>query len=90
MKTVDDPVEQDTPGKKKTKTKKTPPSPVAPKQVFFFKDFRKLCMKLSQENSYTQKTAIIKEFFDSFLAKGQYLALDRITTKQDSLFIINE
>lgn len=39
-------------------------------QTYYFKDFRKLCMNLSQENSYLQKTEIIKAFFDKMLSKG--------------------
>ncbi|XP_050438393.1 DNA ligase 3 isoform X3 [Adelges cooleyi] len=69
MKTKDDPTEV-TPSKKKNKTKAPQPSPpMPPKQTFYFKNFRKLCMQLSQENSYIQKTAIIKECFNAFLAK---------------------
>ncbi|XP_050527086.1 DNA ligase 3 isoform X2 [Daktulosphaira vitifoliae] len=84
IKTVDDPLPQDTPGKKKAKTKITTLSSptVAPKQIFYFKDFRKLCMKLSQENSYTQKTAIVKEFFDSFLAKE-----NSVKSRVESLYL---
>lgn len=52
--------------KKKPKTKTTPPK----MQDYQFKEFRKLCMNLSQENRYLQKTAIIKEFFNKVLSKG--------------------
>lgn len=55
-----------TSSKKKPKAKPAPPQ----MQEYYFKDFRKLCMLLSQENSYLQKTAIIKDFFDKILAKG--------------------
>lgn len=58
--------ETTTPSRKKPKTKPAPPQ----MQEYYFKDFRKLCMLLSQENSYLQKTAIIKDFFDKILAKG--------------------
>lgn len=81
FKTVDDePDKKETPNKKKPKTKlppasKSPPAskPPPPRvQEYYFKDFRKLCLNLSQENSYLQKTAIIKEFFDKILSKGAY------------------
>jgi len=57
--------------KKKSKTKTAPPK----MQDYQFKEFRKLCMNLSQENKYLQKTAIIKEFFDKVLSKGIYCFL---------------
>lgn len=54
--------------KPKTNSEKKPPPPQM--QTYYFKDLRKLCMNISQENSYLQKTAIIKESFDKMLSKG--------------------
>lgn len=72
LKTHDDESDKnETPNKKRTKTKNVKSIPKI--QDYNFKDFRKLCMNLSQENSYTQKTAIIKEFFDKTLPKGMYI-----------------
>lgn len=70
----DEPDKKETPSKKKPKTKLPSTSKPSPPIVheYYFKDFRKLCMNLSQENSYLQKTAIIKEWFDKILSKGAY------------------
>lgn len=61
-------VNKETPNKKKSKKKLLTPLPQV--QDYYFKDFRKLCMNLSQENSYLQKTAIFKEFIDKMLSEG--------------------
>uniref|UniRef100_A0A2S2R6T2 DNA ligase n=1 Tax=Sipha flava TaxID=143950 RepID=A0A2S2R6T2_9HEMI len=86
FKTHDDsPVEKETPSKKKLKTKPPPtlvPSSKPQMQEYLFKDFRKLCMKLSQENSHLQKTAIFKEFIDKILSKEQ-----SNETRAESLFL---
>lgn len=69
LKTHDDePDKKETPSKKKSKKNILTPLPQV--QEYYFKDFRKLCMNLSQENSYLQKTAIFKEFIDKMLSKG--------------------
>lgn len=69
LKTHDDeePDKKDTPNKKKPKAKPVPSLPQT--QDYYFKDFRKLCLSLSQENSHLQKTAIFKEFIDKILSK---------------------
>jgi len=75
LKTHDD----DEPGKKDTQKKnksKTKPAPSLPQtQDYYFKDFRKLCLSLSQENSHLQKTSIFKEFIHSILSKGMFYKL---------------
>lgn len=71
LKTLDDSSDnKETPDKKKLKKKILTPLPQV--QDYYFKDFRKLCMNLSQENSYLQKTAIFKEFIDKMLSKGMF------------------
>lgn len=71
----DDPGKKETPSKKKSKAKPSSPLPPLKPQMqeYSFKDFRKLCSNLSQENSYLQKTAIFKEFIDKMLSKGIYV-----------------
>lgn len=74
----DDPGKKETPSKNKSKTKPSaslPPPPKPKMQEYLFKDFRKLCMNLSQENSHLQKTAIYKEFIDKMLSKGMFIFL---------------
>lgn len=61
---------KDTPKRNKPKAKSEPPLPQT--QDYYFKDFRKLCLSLSQENSHLQKTAIFKEFIDKILSKGMF------------------
>lgn len=70
LKTHDDeePGKKETPNKKKSKAKPVPSVPQT--QDYYFKDFRKLCLSLSQENSHLQKTAIFKEFINTILSKG--------------------
>jgi len=78
LKTHDDeePDKKDTPNKKKPKAKPVPSLPQT--QDYYFKDFRKLCLSLSQENSHLQKTAIFKEFIDKILSKGMFYKLQYI------------
>jgi len=72
LKTHDDeePGKKDIPNKKKLKAKPVPSLPQT--QDYYFKDFRKLCLSLSQENSYLQKTAIFKDFIYTILSKGMF------------------
>lgn len=58
--------------KPKTKTARTPRRTPPKRLDYYFKDFRKLCMNLSQENSHLQKTAIFKEFINKLLSQGTY------------------
>jgi len=70
---------EDEPDSKETKNQKKPKSKVPPPQTplqqldYYFKDFRRLCMNLSQENSHLQKTAIFKEFINNILSKGMHI-----------------
>lgn len=74
LKTHDDESDKkETPSKKQSKKKLLTPLPQV--QDYYFKDFRKLCMNLSQENSYLQKTAIYKEFIDKMLSKGMFYVI---------------
>jgi len=59
---------KEVPNKMKSKTKPVPSLPQT--QSYYFKDFRKLCLNLSQENSHLQKTAVFKEFIYNILSKG--------------------
>jgi len=75
LKTHDDhePAKKDTANKKKSKTK--PVLSLPQTQDYYFKDFRKLCLSLSQENSHLQKTSIFKEFIQNILSKGMFYKL---------------
>ncbi|CAH1732759.1 unnamed protein product [Aphis gossypii] len=82
LKTHDDhePVKKDTANKKKSKTK--PVLSLPQTQDYYFKDFRKLCLSLSQENSHLQKTSIFKEFIQNILSKEQ-----SNETRAESMFL---
>lgn len=71
---------KDKPNKKKPKEKSVPPLPQT--QDYYFKDFRKLCLSLSQENGHLQKTAIFKEFINKILSKEQSKE-----TRAESMFL---
>lgn len=69
LKTHDDePDKKKTPSKNKKESKCL--STVIKTQTYYFKDFRKLCMHISEENSHLQKMAIIKKCFDDILSNG--------------------
>lgn len=46
------------------------------------RQFRKICMTLSNENSYLQKTNILKEFFKKGSDGGEYLVLVYFANKR--------
>lgn len=53
-----------------TSSQKEPPEPLPQMRDYFFKNFRKLCMKVSLENGHLKKMDVIKQCFDKISSKG--------------------